>query len=194
MFDLKKRRRQLHLTLEQVGGYVGVGKSTVRKWETGVIESMKSDKILLLAEILQVSPLAILGLEDTISSNYFNFTYDNLEAFLPKNFYDKKENLVLFKNTQTIFNIPQNSIIVVEKKEELCKNCIIAVRTHQDEPILIRKYNKMNDTLIIISDEEKDEIFDLFMGDYLEIIGEIIYHIIPENYYQIQKESSINQL
>lgn len=33
--DIKSRRKELNLTLEQVGDLVGVGKSTVRKWETG---------------------------------------------------------------------------------------------------------------------------------------------------------------
>lgn len=60
---LKKRRLELNLTLEEVGNIVGVAKSTVRKWETGAIENMKSDKISLLAKALQVSPAFIMGLE-----------------------------------------------------------------------------------------------------------------------------------
>lgn len=62
---LKKRRLELNLTLEEVGNIVGVAKSTVRKWETGAIENMKSDKISLLAKALQVSPAFIMGLENT---------------------------------------------------------------------------------------------------------------------------------
>jgi len=45
MIDLKQRREKLGLTLEEVGQYVGVGKSTVRKWENGVINKMDRDKI-----------------------------------------------------------------------------------------------------------------------------------------------------
>lgn len=41
MFDLKSRRFELGMTLEDVGDYVGVGKSTVRKWENGMINNMK---------------------------------------------------------------------------------------------------------------------------------------------------------
>lgn len=65
---LKKRRLELNLTLEEVGNIVGVAKSTVRKWETGAIENMKSDKISLLAKALQVSPAFIMGLE-TVESH-----------------------------------------------------------------------------------------------------------------------------
>lgn len=62
---IKSRRLELDLTLEEVGDYVGVSKSTVRKWETGLIENMKRDKIACLAEILEVSPLYIMGLTDS---------------------------------------------------------------------------------------------------------------------------------
>lgn len=58
------RRKELGLTLENVGKIVGVGKSTVRKWETGDIENMKRDKIALLAKALQVSPAFIMGWDE----------------------------------------------------------------------------------------------------------------------------------
>lgn len=61
---LKRRRLELNMTLEEVGNIVGVGKSTVRKWETGDIENMKRDKIALLAKALKTSPLYIMGLTD----------------------------------------------------------------------------------------------------------------------------------
>lgn len=57
-------RNSLDLTLEAVGQYVGVGKSTVRKWENGTIKNMRRDKIKKLSEILQVSPGYIMGWTD----------------------------------------------------------------------------------------------------------------------------------
>lgn len=57
-------RNLLNLTLEAVGQYVGVGKSTVRKWENGTIKNMRRDKIKKLSEILQVSPGYIMGWTD----------------------------------------------------------------------------------------------------------------------------------
>ena len=76
-FNIEKRRKELNLTLEQIGNYVGVSKSTVKKWESGFIDNMKRDKIALLAEILQVSPLSIIGI-DSSSNEYFepNITND----------------------------------------------------------------------------------------------------------------------
>ena len=65
MLDLKAQRESLKLTLEDVGNYVGVGKSTVRKWENGMINNMGRDKILKYAKILQISPLALIGEVET---------------------------------------------------------------------------------------------------------------------------------
>lgn len=57
------RRKELGLTLEEVGKAVGVSKSTVKKWENGFISNMRRDKIEKLATILQVSPVRLLGIE-----------------------------------------------------------------------------------------------------------------------------------
>lgn len=57
---IKARRLELDLTLEEVGNFVGVTKSTVRKWETGAIENMGRDKIAKLAQALRVSPIFIM--------------------------------------------------------------------------------------------------------------------------------------
>ena len=52
-----QRRKELGLTLEEVGNAVGVGKSTVRRWENGMIKNMGRDKIASLAKVLQMSPV-----------------------------------------------------------------------------------------------------------------------------------------
>ena len=87
---LKQKRMEKNLTLEQVGNFVGVGKSTVRKWETGMIENMGRDKIVALSKVLDVSPLEILGIPETeetplvvptnIMNVYKQLTTENQEA------------------------------------------------------------------------------------------------------------------
>lgn len=56
------RRKELGLTLEEVGNAVGVSKSTVKKWEDGFISNMRRDKIEKLAKILRISPVRLLGI------------------------------------------------------------------------------------------------------------------------------------
>lgn len=57
-------RRDRGLTLEQVADLVGVGKSTVRKWETGLIANMRRDKIAALASALGTTPGYLMGWEE----------------------------------------------------------------------------------------------------------------------------------
>lgn len=54
---MKQRRLELGLTLEDVAKVVGVGKSTVRKWENGMIKNMGRDKIAALSQVLHMSPI-----------------------------------------------------------------------------------------------------------------------------------------
>lgn len=61
---IKYLRKKYGLTLEQVGNAVGVGKSTVRKWETGQIANMRRDKIEKLATALHTTPAYLMGWED----------------------------------------------------------------------------------------------------------------------------------
>jgi len=61
---IKNLRTSQGLTLEQVASQVGVGKSTVRKWETGMIENMRRDKIAKLATALHTTPGYLMGWED----------------------------------------------------------------------------------------------------------------------------------
>lgn len=58
---IKELRLARKMTLEQVADIVGVGKSTVRKWETGMIANMRRDKIALLANALGTTPAYLMG-------------------------------------------------------------------------------------------------------------------------------------
>ena len=72
--DLGEKIRYLRtsqgMTLEEVGNAVGVGKSTVRKWESGAIANMRRDKIALLAKALHVTPSYLMGWDDEVADNY----------------------------------------------------------------------------------------------------------------------------
>lgn len=57
---IHSRRLELNLTLEEIGNYVGVSKSTVKKWEDGYISNMKRDKISSLSKILKISPVSLI--------------------------------------------------------------------------------------------------------------------------------------
>lgn len=66
---IKYLRTRQGMTLEELGNRVGVGKSTVRKWETGAIANMRRNKIASLAEALNVSPSYLMGWEDEYNTD-----------------------------------------------------------------------------------------------------------------------------
>lgn len=74
-YIISRRRNELNLTYEEIGNVVGVSKSTVRKWETGMIKNMKKDKILLLAKSLNISPSFLLETEKEYDNKIKNMIF-----------------------------------------------------------------------------------------------------------------------
>ncbi|MCT3326820.1 XRE family transcriptional regulator [Lacticaseibacillus paracasei] len=81
--SLRDRRISLGLTLEEVGNKVGVGKSTVRKWETGSIGNMGRDKIAALAKVLKISPMDIIDPDDEIPDTVADKIHDTVVQLHP---------------------------------------------------------------------------------------------------------------
>lgn len=84
---IKYKRLQLGLTYEELGKLCEADKTTVRKWELGLIENMRRDKMVLLSKALDISPLVLLGIEEcslsdlnTPSEKKEINVYENLSA------------------------------------------------------------------------------------------------------------------
>lgn len=52
---IKRRRKELNLTLKEISTRVGVAEATVQRWESGNIKMIKGDKLNLLAAALQIN-------------------------------------------------------------------------------------------------------------------------------------------
>ena len=65
---LKRRRKELGLTLAQIADAMGVAEATVQRWESGNIKSIRHEKIGKLAELLKVSPAELMGWNDVSNS------------------------------------------------------------------------------------------------------------------------------
>lgn len=102
--NIKQRRAELKLTLEQIGNYVGVSKSTVKKWESGNIKNMRRDKILLLSQILKVSPLDFLD---------FNTSEPNTKKQLENNITLSAETV---KKIECAIGTPLSDAVLIYKK------------------------------------------------------------------------------
>lgn len=61
---IKTARLKKGLTLEQLGKVAGIGKTTILRYETGVITNIPSDRIEQIAEALSVTPAYLMGWDE----------------------------------------------------------------------------------------------------------------------------------
>lgn len=68
---IKQLRIQKGITQEELGKVIGVQKSAIRKYESGMVENIKRSSIKKMADYFGVSPSFLLGYENssTIISN-----------------------------------------------------------------------------------------------------------------------------
>ena len=59
--NIKNRRLELNMTLDEVSRKLGVSKPTLQRYESGVISNIPFDKIERLAYILEVAPDWLMG-------------------------------------------------------------------------------------------------------------------------------------
>ena len=62
--NIKNRRLELNLTLEDVSKKLSISKPTLQRYESGVISNIPSDKIERLAAILETTPAFLMGWEE----------------------------------------------------------------------------------------------------------------------------------
>lgn len=58
---IKQRRIELHMTQEDIARLCGVSKGTVAKWESGLIENLRTDKFVKLAQALSMDPIELIN-------------------------------------------------------------------------------------------------------------------------------------
>ncbi len=63
---IHERRKELGITLEQIGNACGVNKSTVMRWETGKAKDIKRSHIDTLSKMLYLPLEVLLGLDEKV--------------------------------------------------------------------------------------------------------------------------------
>lgn len=66
---IKKRRKQLKLSADQLGKMIGKNRATIYRYENNEIENMPYDVIVPLAKALNVSPSYLMGWDDMEPEN-----------------------------------------------------------------------------------------------------------------------------
>ncbi|MBC5711950.1 helix-turn-helix transcriptional regulator [Hungatella sp. L12] len=114
---IKKLRIENGMTLEELGDKIGVGKSTVRKWENGIIANMKRDKIAKIASIFNVSPSYLMGWEEQEDIETMATSLDLL--YNDKSFQLVANKYSLLKNEISIRRLLKYMDLLIEEENEL---------------------------------------------------------------------------
>lgn len=134
---IKELRAQQGMTLEELGKKVGVGKSTIRKWETGEIANMRRDKIARLADALNVSPGYLMGWDidvdqsnnrGTISNNIGSDSSESNNTYTTNNYFSSP----CAQQKEAIVNHDVSTSI---NSKELFFKLLIAIKDMTDEQL-----------------------------------------------------------
>ena len=71
MERIKKRRKELNLSYQELADKSGFGKSTLHRYETGSINTMPVDRFEFLASALEIEPYKLMGwnIDDILKSS-----------------------------------------------------------------------------------------------------------------------------
>lgn len=204
---LKRRRLELGLTYEELGAIVGVGKSTVRKWETGMIDNMRRDNIVALSKALSISPTTLMGLGDfeentsnTISlqshksdkltvygkvcaGNGIEALEDPIDEIGDPYYRIKGEKFALLVDGDSMNNVVANGMYAIIEKRPIVNNGEIAVVLIDNEVGMLKRFYQLDDMVILRPDSSNPDHKPLtFVGNEinsLKILGRYLGCVSP---------------
>ena len=145
---IKTRRRELNITLEEIGAYVGVSKTTVQRWETGNISNMRRDRIKKLSEILQLDPEVFLGINSDSESLFSKIpVLGSVAAGLPVS---AQEDIVGYEEVPAEWT--RNDVLFALK----IKGDSMEPRIVQGDIVVVRQQNDVNSgetAVVMVGDE-----------------------------------------
>ena len=71
------KRKECHLSMEELGKKLGVGKGSISRWENGAVENIKRSHIAQMAKIFDCDPAWLMGLD---SAEDVKVTYHSSSA------------------------------------------------------------------------------------------------------------------
>ncbi|WP_277668812.1 helix-turn-helix domain-containing protein [Caproiciproducens galactitolivorans] len=72
--NIRRKRKEKGLTLDDLGKQVGVNRQTIQRYESGVISNIPSDKIEKMASALGCSPSDLMGWDKENDHNILPIT------------------------------------------------------------------------------------------------------------------------
>ena len=193
-FRIKDRRLELKLTQEEVGKKVGVTKSTIQRYENGLIKELKMPVIQAIANALDVNPdWIVLKSNDKINinkkiENIFSvktkkvpllgdiacgkptFADENFDYYLDVNINSDIDFCLRCKGDSMVNARILDGDIVFIHKQDIVDNGEIAAVIIDNEATLKRVNYKPEKNMLILKAENPKYDDIVYMGEELETI------------------------
>ncbi len=156
---IKKRRKELGLTLKDVAQELGVSESLISRYESNDVKNMGIDKLTPLAKVLNCSPAYLMGWTDFTSTLNEEIQTLNEGRYIP----EKKVN----ERLAELNSIPLNEL-TKEHKEliSIYQKLKKTFETEYDEEFKIaaRDYKELP--------EDKKQLFNAMMKSFIKTLKE----------------------
>jgi len=200
---IKKRRKQLKLTADDVAVKIGKNRATVYRYESDEVEGLALDTILNLAKALNTDPAYLMGWSDegpTDLITEYDYYNTNISAGLPFNIdaithcetisipdavmgkHAGNKNIFILRINGDSMNkiIPDGSLIAVKPTPlETLKNGDMVVFS-EEHKYSVKSYFKTSDTLIFkpnsTNNDHHDQTYKLDTD--ITIHGKVILYIV----------------
>ena len=194
---IKKLRKEKGMTQQELGELLGVQKSAIAKYENGRVPNLKKETITKLADIFQVSPNYLLGIEEPSTPFYSNnidiplysdvcceeglFVEDYIEEYisLPESLLNpRKEYFCQYANGDSMKDesIQSGDLIIFEKTQTL-HNGDIGCFSVEDNVATCKKYYKDQTNNCIILQPANNKYSPIIINEYnfqsFRIIGKL---------------------
>lgn len=202
--NIKKYRLECEMTLDEVSERIGVKKSTLQRYESGVIANIPSDKIEKMAEVFGIKPSTLMGW-DSPNENIIPIKSDNtnsltvygkvcagdgLEAFedpideITNPYHRIKGDLFALQvDGDSMNKVVNHGMYAIIEKRPVVANGEIAVILIDNEVGMLKRFYHYDDMVILRPDSSNPEHKPMtFVGDEinnLKVLGRYLGCVSP---------------
>ncbi|MBQ9949871.1 MAG: helix-turn-helix domain-containing protein [Clostridia bacterium] len=193
MNRLKELRINKSMTQDEIGKALGVGKSTVSKYESGAV-TLPQKAIEPLCDIFDVTSDMLLGREDVYFSSHERtqpdyvpipllgkvhaglpmFAEENIEEYIPHSASDVRGAEYFYMEVEgdcmTGDFIPEGARVLVKQQKNARNNDIVVVRI--EDEVVLRHIKYVGDHIVLVPSNPAYEPMIVTGGD-VEIIGRV---------------------
>lgn len=205
--NIKKYRLAKKMTLDELAEKIGIKKSTLQRYESGVITNIPSDKIEKMAEVFGIKPSILMGwelegeslLQPTLTinrhssltvygkvcaGNGFEAFEDPIDEIGDPYYRIKQEKFALLVDGDSMNNIVDDGMYAIIEKKETVNNGEIAVVLIDNEIGMLKRFYQLDESTVVLkpdsyNPEHKAMVFENEEINRLKVLGRYIGHVSP---------------